>query len=73
MTPKAPFIDRPAVKKAALSSVKTFRRLSFEYKEWALEAEEAGKLEDYRRYREDSRRVRKLAWHNLNKARAFSV
>jgi hypothetical protein len=67
-----PFIDRPAVKKAALSSVKTFRRLSFEYKKWALEEEARGNLDAFRRWRDESRRIRQLAWKYLSTARTYS-
>ena len=57
--------ERAAFRSLALAQ----KRLSWIYYRWALEAEQAGNLADYRRYRERSDRYRKDAREHLEHAR----
>lgn len=55
--------------RALLSLSQTQRRLAWKYRNWALEAESAGKLDDYRKWRAESDRLWSGAKWHLNKAR----
>lgn len=57
--------ERAAFRSLALSQ----KRRSWTYREWALEAEQAGRLDDYRRYRAESDRLRRDARQHLELAR----
>lgn len=52
-----------------LDHIKGSRRRAHEYRRWALEAEAAGDLERYRRYRADSERQWRQAWDALARAK----
>jgi hypothetical protein len=62
-----------AERAAFLSLAKTQKRLSWTYYKWALEAELAGNLVDYRRYRATSDRYRREARDHLEIARRRNV
>jgi hypothetical protein len=62
-----------AERAAFLSLAKTQKRLSWTYFKWALEAEHAGNLVDYRRYRATSDRYRRDAHAHIRHARLRSV
>ena len=64
------FLDRAQTFKAAVESVRGRRRRAHEYRRWALEAEAANKLDDYRRFRKLSDEQWRGAWDSLNTARA---
>lgn len=58
-----------AERAAFLSLAKTQKRLSWTYYRWALEAERVGRLVDYRRYRDESDRLRRDAHQHIEHAR----
>lgn len=62
---------RSATVVALLSLSHTQRRLAHQYKNWALEAERAGKLLDYRKWKVESDRCWSGALWHLHQARTW--
>lgn len=67
-----PFIDRPAVKAAALSSVRTFRQFAHRYRRWAFEERAKGNETGFERYRSEANRYWHLAKSYIETARTYS-
>jgi hypothetical protein len=61
--------DHVAEKMAWARAARGRMRRSITYSKWAQESEQAGRLEDYRRYRDEAKRQREAAYDALSFAR----
>jgi hypothetical protein len=64
---------RAAERAAFIRLAQTQRRISWQYRNWALEARATGKPDDYKRYAAEARRLWRDARQHLELARIRSV
>ena len=66
-----PFVtaDHVAEKVSWVAAARGRNRRALGYRRWATESELAGRLGDYRRYRDEAARQQKAAWDALSRAR----